>query len=205
MLGVVSECETAITEDAPELISVLLFDMTVRARPFVRARASLYQSHFDGNFPIVIVPPDVLPCAYMGSFEVPKQYRRSKTWANYQKPSVFYTPSTEFERNNTWAGIQGSREKPLPKPWRKNYLFPTFWEQAYPLAKNFFIDPGAQIHFNFFPFTMSFGVSCEYQPEAPPVGVFVPDVPLVGNWVADPAMGIEWDSESNYCTEGNQV
>jgi hypothetical protein len=79
----------------------------------LRSRTIQYKSVFFNTLPIANTIVVSSSASWQGSNERPAQYNSPQGLLNYQKPSVFYTPSTLFELKITPASWQGSNVRPL--------------------------------------------------------------------------------------------
>jgi len=213
MLGKSSVAEFAVCEDNTVAVAVVSSAASwqgVEARPAIFRRGAAGWANY--LKPSVFWAPtelrdiNITESGWQGSNVRPLQWQPGPlARLNALRPTVWWTALLDQDRGITSAAFQGSNVRPKPNPARLNYLFPNYWQQAEPVAKFFFINTATPVVFSFFPFSMTFGVSCEYQPELPPVGVFIAEAPLVGEWSAEAAMSVEWSSDGAYCTEGNKV
>jgi hypothetical protein len=139
----------------------------------------------------------ITPAAFQGSNERHLSFRLGPiNIGNVYKPNVFQTFISDRDRGITAAAFQGSNVRPNPQLWDRNYLREWYWKETKYVQLPFLLHFNRlMITFTLHQVQMTFGVSCNYQPQDPSSVVFTPEMSLAATWAADAAANVTWTSD----------
>ena len=156
--------------------------------------------------PIGLGEAGITGAAFQGSNERWLGFQQGDPrWANYLKPSVFWTPISLSEAGITAAAWQGSfvGAPVLFPPGRYNYLAPSFFAPPKKINNPVTLNiVGTFLSMQQTSFTMSFGVTCNWQGDSPLFDSFTPDGPAVQTYTQEGALVISWGPDAPYCKPG---